>query len=85
MGNVPSTPGAYRLEKAGRVIYVGSTDNLERRYREHQSDPHNACIRLTGWDNFIWQTVTTTRQAEQLECQWYQAYRPACNLTSPPH
>jgi excinuclease UvrABC nuclease subunit len=82
---LPTSPGAYRLEKAGTPIYVGSTDDLSRRYEEHRSTSHNTCIKQTGWDNFVYQSTETVKQAEILECAWYQKYQPKCNLVAPPH
>jgi excinuclease UvrABC nuclease subunit len=84
MTNVPNQPGAYRLEKAGLAIYVGSAKNLEDRYNCWRTNPDNDCVRRQGWDKFVYQPTVTHLQARQLELDWYHHYNPVCNLVTPP-
>ncbi|MFZ0946153.1 MAG: GIY-YIG nuclease family protein [Syntrophobacteraceae bacterium] len=82
--NVPEKPGAYQLKKAGTVIYVGSADNLLKRYNEWGTNPDNDCVKREGWDNFTWQATVSLKEARALELQWYNAFKPKCNLVTPP-
>lgn len=84
MANVPSIPGAYLLLLNGTVIYVGHTEDLARRYSEHQAEPHNSCIQQSGWDLFRWEATETVEGAKRLEAEWYKQFRPKCNLATPP-
>lgn len=84
MANAPAQPGAYRLEKKGAVIYVGSTVNLSERYDQWRTDPENDCVKRTGWDNFVYRATTSEAEARALECEWYKAYNPPCNEVAPP-
>ena len=82
--NVPASPGAYQLIKNNSVIYVGSADDLNRRYGEWSNSPDNPCVKRSGFDLFRWQVTQTLAAARQLELDWYNTFRPVCNLVSPP-
>lgn len=84
MSNLPEMPGAYRLEKLGQPIYVGSAKNLRERYGEWCNNPHNDCVKRNGWDKFVWQQTNNHTEARQLELFWYRQYNPVCNLVTPP-
>ena len=82
--NIPEKPGAYKLNKSGTTIYVGSTDNLRKRHEEWRSNPDNPCVAREGWDNFVWQQTATLKEARALELLWFNALKPKCNLVTPP-
>jgi excinuclease UvrABC nuclease subunit len=81
---VPSSPGAYRLELQKKVIYVGSSDDLGRRYGEWRTNPTNPCVARWGWDRFVYQATQTVEEARRLEAAWVKAYDPPCNRIAPP-
>ena len=82
--DVPQSPGAYRLQKNGNVIYVGSAINLRSRYYDWINNPDNPCVKRNGFDLFVWQQTATHSEAKALELQYYNQYNPVCNLVSPP-
>lgn len=84
MVDLPENPGAYRLTKSGKVIYVGSAKNLLQRYFDWKNNPENVCVRQNGWDKFVWQPTGSHEQARRLELEWYNKFRPICNLVAPP-
>lgn len=82
--SVPTNPGAYRLQKTDKVIYVGSAKNLQDRYSDWQTNPQNPCVRSTGWDKFVWKVTPTLDAARKLELDWFNRFQPTCNEITPP-
>ena len=83
MSNVPNCPGVYRLIKSNVVIYVGSAVDLLRRFNDWCNDPENVCVKRQGFDVFSWQSTSSLEEARRLELEWYNTFRPICNLVSP--
>lgn len=84
MVQVPESPGAYKLQKNGVVIYVGSALNLKQRFSDWKNNPENPCVRQNGWDTFVWQKTNTHNEARDLELVWYSNINPVCNVNRPP-
>lgn len=79
----PQLPGAYKLVRLGHVVYVGSTDNLHRRFGEHCDTPHNHLLEQVDFDLFEWRVTANVDNAKRLEVTWYDQYLPPCNLVRP--
>lgn len=82
--SIPSKPGAYRLIKSSVVIYVGSAKNLLERFSDWKNNPENPCVKQRGWDKFIWQEASTHNEARKLELEWFNNFKPVCNMVTPP-
>lgn len=83
--DVPEKPGAYQLKRAGTVIYVGSAEELRKRYNDWVTNPEqNDCVKREGWDMFSWRATASLKEARALELEWYNQFKPKCNLVSPP-
>ena len=73
----PSKPGVYVLRTAtdiSSIVYVGSSDNLERRLNEHflSSD-------VPGISFFDWYETGSNEDARSIEKQWIIKYSPKYN------
>lgn len=73
----PSRPGVYVLRTAteiGSIIYIGSTDNLERRLNEHFLSGD-----IPGVLFFDWYETGLLEDARNIEKQWIIKYSPKYN------
>ena len=86
--NAPTSGGVYRLScdegnPKYRVFYVGQSDNLERRLKEHlnpsQPDECNKrhLRKYTCYFRFI--EIASTVQRDRVEDEQIEKYRPECN------
>ena len=76
-----AVPGVYVIANAsGQVIYVGQTDNLQRRMAEHRADTTH-CMHRYG-PSLVWVEVVTTGEVDRRlrERQLILEYRPFCNV-----
>jgi excinuclease UvrABC nuclease subunit len=75
--SAPSKPGVYVLRTAteiSSIVYIGSSDNLERRLNEHFLTGD-----IPGVLFFDWYETNTLDEARQLERQWIIQYSPRYN------
>lgn len=72
---VPNKPGVYRLYHGDKVVYVGETDNLPRRLKEHERDQRY-------WGSYDYK-VASSREAERKEQERRAilANKPTRNIT----
>ena len=73
----PSKSGVYVLRTATEVssiIYIGSTDNLERRLKEHFLSGD-----IPGVLFFDWYETSTSDEARNVEKTWIASYLPKYN------
>ena len=73
----PSKPGVYVLRTAteiSSIIYIGSTDNLERRLNEHFLSGD-----VPGVLFFDWYETGLLEEARNIEKQWIIKYSPKYN------
>lgn len=76
-----AVPGVYVIGNAsGSVIYVGQTDNLQRRMAEHRADTTHCMHRYAP--SQVWVEVITTGEVDRRlrERQIVSEYRPLCNV-----
>ncbi len=60
--SAPESPGVYRLKaKDGKTNYEGSTNNLQRRIKEHHRDPNK------HFSKFTYEQKESTRDARTKE------------------
>jgi len=76
--NSPAGTGVYVLRDATsieRIIYIGSTDNLERRLKEHflSKDIPNVLY-------FDWYETDGIISARDVEKKWVDKYHPEFNV-----
>mgnify|MGYP001207439957 CR=1 FL=1 len=57
--------GVYILK--GKRYYVGSTDDLERRLRQHQDGHTHTTIRIGDWELVRFFPCTSIKEARRLE------------------
>ena len=73
----PSKPGVYVLRTSteiGSIIYIGSSDNLERRLNEHFLSAD-----IPGVLFFDWYETGSLESARSVEKQWIVKYSPKYN------
>jgi excinuclease UvrABC nuclease subunit len=77
IASAPSKPGVYALRTSteiSSVIYIGSTDNLERRLNEHFLSGD-----IPGVLFFDWYETGSPDDARNIEDQWVTKYSPKYN------
>ena len=75
--SVPSKPGVYVLRTAteiASIVYIGSTENLEKRLREHFSSGEIPNIAF-----FDWYETDSFDRAIAIERKWIKNYTPKFN------
>lgn len=77
IASAPSRPGVYVLRTAteiSSIIYIGSSDNLERRLNEHflLGD-------VPGVSFFDWYEIASLEDARNVEKQWILKHLPRYN------
>ena len=75
--SAPSRPGVYVLRTAteiSSIIYIGSSDNLERRLNEHFLSRD-----IPGVSFFDWYETGSIDNARNVEKQWIVKYAPRYN------
>ncbi|MFQ5796662.1 MAG: GIY-YIG nuclease family protein [Candidatus Bipolaricaulia bacterium] len=61
INRLPEAPGVYILHFPGlQAVYIGSTNNLRRRLKEHKRQK-------PGWSSFDWCQTNTVERARVLE------------------
>lgn len=75
--SAPSRPGVYVLRTAtdiNGVVYIGSSDNLERRLNEHFLSGD-----VPGILFFDWYETESLENAREIERKWIIKYSPKYN------
>jgi len=79
-------PGVYELgDRSGIVVYVGSSEKLRRRLKEHLNEPSYTCIK----QNTIQYRIEYTADYRKREQELYDAHvaiygkPPKCNDVRP--
>jgi len=75
--NAPATSGVYGLTNASEWIYIGQTDNIQKRLLEHivESDSQLKARNPTG---FTYQVCAESVRADRQD-QLILQYKPVCN------
>lgn len=84
--NLLGGAGTYILVNVNNnAIYVGRSDsNLNNRLKDHlPQNEANICINRCGVDAFYFEITRSTKEAYNLECEWYHRYTPTCNNAHP--
>jgi excinuclease UvrABC nuclease subunit len=79
-------PGVYELgDKNGVVIYIGSSDELRRRLKEHLNEAPHTCIRQNTTHYRIEYTANYTSREQELYRYHLATYGkpPQCNNSRP--
>ncbi|MBU0667778.1 GIY-YIG nuclease family protein [Patescibacteria group bacterium] len=74
----PNQPGLYALnDSGGRIIYIGGSDELQRRLTEHlpENEAQNLCIKRSA-AQFQYLVSTNWQQEER---RLIETYQPSCN------
>ncbi|OGG74616.1 hypothetical protein A3A37_01710 [Candidatus Kaiserbacteria bacterium RIFCSPLOWO2_01_FULL_52_36] len=78
--SAPAKPGVYVLRTAtdvASIIYIGSSENIEKRLREIFLSSE-----IPGVSFFDWYETETVDKAIPIERKWIQDYKPKLNLIS---
>lgn len=81
---VPSVSGLYMFlgEMKGNdmydVVYIGETDDLNRRYKEYLNGA-NSCVSKNA-KNLVYAIETNVFSRREKEKELIQYYRPMCNI-----
>ena len=81
---VPAEPGIYRMKsKAGNIIYVGRSRNLQQRVRSYfagiEGHPEHTRKLVRATHGITWQTTGTELEAILLESRQIKTYKPRFN------
>ncbi len=77
IASAPSRSGVYVLRIAteiSSIVYIGSSDNLERRLNEHFLSGD-----IPGISFFDWYETGSLEEARNIEKQWIVKYSPRYN------
>jgi len=81
---LPEKPGAYLLGSNQQPVYVGSTNNLRRRGKEHLPENEtNSCLKRKRPGTMWYQECSSEAEARKLEKEWYGKYGHTCNEQEP--
>ena len=80
---IPSAPGIYFIRDFRGVLYIGRTENLKRRFKEHFWNTNNPKISSikknpVGKIQFSWMLLDFSEQ-EIKEKELIQYFQPVCN------
>lgn len=76
ISKIPKSPGVYKINQYGKTRYIGSTNDLHRRVKEHQRTGN------TG-TSVSYQKTSTRTQAYNLERNSIRRTCPSRNRTKP--
>lgn len=81
---VPSAQGVYIVHDLRGPLYVGRSQNLNKRFFDHLTDTHNPDFaellkNPQGSMRFSWLETTSITETEQLEKQVIRHLKPMCN------
>lgn len=80
--NLPAVGGVYGiLNKDRTVIYVGRTDDLNRRIGEHRNDSRH-CMHRYAPVSIVFEPITSEKERIIRERMLIAEYNPPCNKTS---
>jgi hypothetical protein len=79
--HVPGTSGVYAIWRQDTVVYVGETNDLQRRLLEHFKGS-NPCIGRQNPTSFGFELSTPAARLARHE-SLVREMRPICNLSSP--
>jgi excinuclease UvrABC nuclease subunit len=78
-----AVPAVYGiLDSAGRVLYVGSTDNLKRRIAEHLADTRH-CMHRHDVTSATAEVIPNVADRLRREAELIREYLPPCNDQNP--
>lgn len=85
---VPRAGGVYALHDLRGILYVGRTNDLLRRFQEHEVLPANPLIALArrhgvGELRFSWIVLPDPRRRRAVEAELIQTLDPPCNRCTP--
>ncbi|MFA0784312.1 GIY-YIG nuclease family protein [Fervidibacter sacchari] len=87
VSQVPSKCGVYlllRQNRGWRVLYVGRSNDLNRRLQEHlPNNEVNPCLRRNRPTHFAYWVTRDEKEAYEAECWLYHDYSPLCNDSHP--
>jgi predicted GIY-YIG superfamily endonuclease len=70
------------LDAANRVVYVGQTDDLQRRIEEHLADVRH-CMHRSGGISGVADVVSDPTERNRRESYLIREYNPSCNVQQP--
>lgn len=73
----PNASGVYALYNQQEWIYVGQSNDIQRRLREHLAE-WGTCIKERGANSFQFELVDAAYLGQR-ENAWMAALRPTCN------
>ena len=74
-GIVPDQPGCYALTTfSGEIVYIGQTDDLNRRFAEHCGDPDKRVMTPFGVVQFLQFRRCPLSDLNDLESTWTNQY-----------
>jgi len=76
VSKLPRSPGMYKINTNGNLSYIGSTNNLRRRAREHMRNGNDG-------SSISFKRTVTRRQAYNLERKSIRRSCPTRNRTKP--
>jgi len=81
---VPEQAGVYLMHDLRGVLYVGRTQNLRRRFAQHERLRRNSLLRLAmsrpvGCLTFSWILVAAGEPSAALERRLIARFQPVCN------
>lgn len=72
---VPEGPGIYRLYHGDSIVYVGETDNLRRRLKQHEDD-------MKYWGSYDYKRASTNKnERKEQETRAILANEPTRNIS----
>lgn len=85
---LPAGGGVYILHDLRGALYVGRTNDLLRRFQEHEVLPLNPLISLArrhavGTLYFSWISLPDARRRRAVEAELIKALAPPCNRCTP--
>ncbi len=78
---VPAAPGVYGIFTKDRWVYVGQSQDLERRLLEHVFGD-NPCVQRHSPTSFMFE-LAPVWQLDSREAALIRELSPACNLVRP--
>lgn len=74
---VPAVSGVYGIYGRNGLLYVGETNDMERRLLEHLSEP-GTCIQRLGPTSCGWEEVASSGRVSR-QNELILQLKPACN------
>ena len=76
--NAPTGSGVYALWAGQTLVYVGESDDLQRRLLEHLTNP-GPCLRLYAALAFGYEVNPTVTERRERRDELIAEFNPACN------